>query len=408
MANNNLKIFCVGDFCPLNKTKERIENKESFKIIEPFKNDISKSDITVLNLEAPLTKSLKKAPKFGINLKLDPICADFLKQTGFNLAVCANNHIGDYENGIEDSIKTLNEYKINYIGMGKNLSEAQSPFILEKNGFKAAFIALAENEFGMAEDNKGGSSPLSPIQNVLQIQNLKKENNFVVVFIHGGNEYCPFPSPNTVKLYREYTNAGADAVIASHTHCPQGYEEYNNSIIVYSLGNFIFDKIIYKNLKSKIKFLIKSFLKTKTKKLDLFNTSYAATIELAANKKPNIEIIPFEFLEDETTIKKLENDGKNYFLSYLKYISDIAQNSSKLKLYWDNWCFKHGKNTLNIIKKTKNFFLIKNILTCEAHINLVQNYLTCITKNKKEDFEISKNIKMLQDGYIPKKKENNQ
>ena len=33
---------------------------------------------------------------------------------------------------------------------------------------------------------------------------------------------------------------GADAVIAGHTHCPQGYETYNGKPIIYSMGNFLF------------------------------------------------------------------------------------------------------------------------------------------------------------------------
>ena len=35
---------------------------------------------------------------------------------------------------------------------------------------------------------------------------------------------------------------GADAVIASHPHVPQGWEEYKGKLICYSLGNFCFQK----------------------------------------------------------------------------------------------------------------------------------------------------------------------
>ena len=38
------------------------------------------------------------------------------------------------------------------------------------------------------------------------------------------------------ELYRHFIDIGAAAVIAMHTHCPQGYEIYNGAPIVYSKG----------------------------------------------------------------------------------------------------------------------------------------------------------------------------
>lgn len=39
---------------------------------------------------------------------------------------------------------------------------------------------------------------------------------------------------------------GADAVIASHPHVPQGWEYYKGKLICYSLGNFCFQKRVKK------------------------------------------------------------------------------------------------------------------------------------------------------------------
>ena len=49
-----------------------------------------------------------------------------------------------------------------------------------------------------------------------------------------------FPSPAKTELYRHFVDLGARAVIAMHTHCPQGYEIYNGCPIIYSMGNFFF------------------------------------------------------------------------------------------------------------------------------------------------------------------------
>ena len=50
------------------------------------------------------------------------------------------------------------------------------------------------------------------------------------------------PLPEWRTIYRTFVDCGADAVIASHPHVPQGWEVYNGKPIYYSLGNFVFEK----------------------------------------------------------------------------------------------------------------------------------------------------------------------
>ena len=50
------------------------------------------------------------------------------------------------------------------------------------------------------------------------------------------------PLPGWRDLYKKWIDMGADAVIASHPHVPQGWEEYRGKLICYSLGNFCFQK----------------------------------------------------------------------------------------------------------------------------------------------------------------------
>jgi poly-gamma-glutamate synthesis protein (capsule biosynthesis protein) len=59
--------------------------------------------------------------------------------------------------------------------------------------------------------------------------------------VHGGHEFFPLPSPRIKSTYRFFVEAGADAVIAHHTHCISGYEVYRSCPIFYGIGNFLFD-----------------------------------------------------------------------------------------------------------------------------------------------------------------------
>jgi poly-gamma-glutamate synthesis protein (capsule biosynthesis protein) len=50
------------------------------------------------------------------------------------------------------------------------------------------------------------------------------------------------PTPHQLKLFRFIADQGITAVIGHHSHVPGGFEYYNNTPLVYSLGNFIFDE----------------------------------------------------------------------------------------------------------------------------------------------------------------------
>ncbi len=53
---------------------------------------------------------------------------------------------------------------------------------------------------------------------------------------------CLSPLPEWRELYRGFIDFGCDGVIASHPHVPQGWEMYKGKPILYSVGNFVFEK----------------------------------------------------------------------------------------------------------------------------------------------------------------------
>lgn len=67
------------------------------------------------------------------------------------------------------------------------------------------------------------------------------ENAFKVLFVHWGHEYICRPSSTQKKFAHWLIDAGFNLIIGMHPHVLQGYEDYNNGRIYYSLGNFIFD-----------------------------------------------------------------------------------------------------------------------------------------------------------------------
>lgn len=242
MLDKSTSILISGDLV-INQNYDK--SNISTEIIDLFK----KSDLNIVNLEAPITVSSTKGFKLGPYLKgNEQATENVLKNLNVHIATLANNHIMDYgEEGLRDTITFLNKNKIECIGAGSDIENASKTLFKEINGLKIAFINIAENEWSSAEENSGGAHPFDIINNVSKIYEARQLGYKVILIIHGGLEYYNYPIPFIKKSYRFFADQGADLIVSHHTHCIGGYEIYNNVPIYYSLGNFIFTKESSKN-----------------------------------------------------------------------------------------------------------------------------------------------------------------
>lgn len=64
----------------------------------------------------------------------------------------------------------------------------------------------------------------------------------VISLPHMGAEYRPAPDQLKTTTYRAMIDQGADMVLGGHPHWVQTSEAYEGKLIVYSMGNFIFDQ----------------------------------------------------------------------------------------------------------------------------------------------------------------------
>lgn len=213
---------------------------EILKDIIPYTQSV---DFVIPNLECPLGDEKKFTPikKAGPNLICPESGISFLKAMNTYAVTLANNHIDDYGDGaLNNTLRLLAENNIKYVGAGADISEAYSAVRISKDGITVSVLSVCENEFGIAEEHKTGSAGYNPRLLINKIKAEKETSDFVIVVFHGGNEFNPLPSPDTKDRYEFICDMGADAVIAGHTHCPQGYETYNDKPIIYSMGNFLF------------------------------------------------------------------------------------------------------------------------------------------------------------------------
>lgn len=236
---SDISILFCGDFAPCRRFESLVlETKE--QVLGDALPHIQNSDFSFVNLECPLTHHNKIIRKSGPALKADPVCVDALKS--FSVIGLANNHVLDYrKQGLADTLATCQKVGLPTVGAGLNLKQSQKPFIQEVKGVKIALIAIAEHEFNQSEKGGSGSAPIDAIDNYHQVKQAQLKADIVIITLHGGNEYFPYPRPGLRRLCRHYIDLGVEAVVCHHPHVPGAYEYYQGRPIIYSLGNLIFD-----------------------------------------------------------------------------------------------------------------------------------------------------------------------
>ena len=113
------------------------------------KDEISRADLAIVNLEGPLGgKPHKGYPQFNLPDEF----AVALKDAGFSVFLTANNHAVDcYSKGIKRTIDMLDSMQVHHTGTFKTASDRENdyPLIIEKNGIKMAFLNYSYDTNGI-------------------------------------------------------------------------------------------------------------------------------------------------------------------------------------------------------------------------------------------------------------------
>lgn len=224
---------------------DRIPGKAVAKGEDPFASfaaTLQQADLAVGNFECVMATGGKKVPK-AYNFRCDPAALGVLARY-FSAVSVANNHSGDYgKEAFAEQLTLFRQGGLPYFGGGMNAAEAHTPLILERKGFRIALLGYDEVELRTYE-----AGPTTPglawgtdEQVVADIKAAREKADIVVVYPHWGLEYHREPSERQQALARKMIDAGADLVVGAHPHVTQTIERYREKLIVYSLGNFVFD-----------------------------------------------------------------------------------------------------------------------------------------------------------------------
>ncbi len=218
-------------------------------VFADLKPMFEKSDLVVVNLEAPFTNSNQNW-KQVIPFKANPQFAHYLKDNSIDVATLANNHIMDYgPTGLHDTITALKENNVSYVGAGENIDEASQPFYYKVNNVTIAILSFYDNttfpfdpttQVQAATDSRPGYAPMNWDLIKKSIATARNNSDLVVVCFHYGVEYSLWHDERQEEFSRKSIDEGADLIIGNHPHVTQEIEMYKGKLIFYSLGNTVF------------------------------------------------------------------------------------------------------------------------------------------------------------------------
>ena len=232
------------------------------------------ADIRFCNLEAPVAKPRTPLPERPYPLRSPPENLELLAQGDFDAIAIAHNHLLDFGvQGMRETLEHLSSRRQPFTGAGETLAEAMRPVIVEAQGMRFGFIAMAcaypsasgasdtkpgiaglpvttryEPLAGLADEHPGIPPRITTEPDAAALDRLcksvrllKEKVDHVIVSFHWG-----VPGQNAVLDYQKtiahaVIDAGAVLILGHHAHVLQGVERYGKGLIYYGLSHVIFD-----------------------------------------------------------------------------------------------------------------------------------------------------------------------
>ena len=233
-----------------------------FKEAAPY---FKKADLSVANLEVTFGGNesgvFSGYPAFNTPDSL----ADVIKESGLNFLVTANNH--SYDTGFFGLKRTaclLKQKQIDFIGT-RETEQEQIFKVKEINKIKIgmANYTYSSTDSATGRKNLNGNILKSEANNLVStfsynmldsfyaeaksvIEQMKQSGaEFIVFYMHWGNEYQTSPNTWQKTIAQQLSNLGVDIIIGSHPHVIQPIElihsedGQNTTVCLYSTGNAI-------------------------------------------------------------------------------------------------------------------------------------------------------------------------
>lgn len=327
MNNQTMKMSFVGDILLHSKYDTIALQKGTSFVFEKISPVLKDSDLCFGNLECVLSKTGEPNPEKGC-LRGDERYIEALRTAGFDVLSLANNHVLDFGfEAFEHMTSKLQSVGIHVVGAGIDLEQSRELVRIDVCGLRIGFLAYSARDNGgmnYASRSEPGVAPLDEEQVLEDIAKHKAAVDHLIVSLHWGIEYSPYPTPHQVLLARNIIDAGVRIIVGHHPRIVQGYEEYNDGVILYSLGNICHSDLNLvgprRNYTSKLRLC--------EKELAIFQ------VELCQDKVKKIDIVPF-WLNDSGQPEPCDRAKASEILHKVTERSKKL-NSPQFEEYWES------------------------------------------------------------------------
>ena len=268
------------------------------------------------------------------------------------------------------------------MGAGESSKNAAKPIIKQLGNKKIGIINCCEHEFSVTDRESPGANPLDPISQYNSIKAIKNSTDYIIVIVHGGPEGFQLPSTRMQDNYRFLIDAGANIVINHHQHCYSGYENYNNGLIFYGLGNFFFPK-------------------TSVVNTSLWEEGIFLKLHFE-NSKIHYHIYPYKQDSLQRRIELMDEKGIQNFNNRIAYLNSIIKDRDRLEKENRLWRLETETQYKSSLSPYNNRYLTKlwlkkwlpcnigrirltkliNFIECESHRERYISYLKNLLKEE--------------------------
>jgi poly-gamma-glutamate synthesis protein (capsule biosynthesis protein) len=243
----DVTLFFAGDTSVARGVADTIDGPgkgDAGWVFEHTRELFARADLTFLNLECVLADTDAGEAKKTWRIRAPKKYGAGLKALGVDVVSVANNHALDFaEPGFRSTLQELDTLGIMATGVQYAQEPKQEPTVVTVGTLKVGFLAYnAHGDEHKDIEYRPRSFGYKRAAVLADILRVRPTVDVLAVSIHWGPELAHWPWDWQVQDAHAYVDAGADLILGHHPHVVQPFEQYKDALIVYSFGDFIFDK----------------------------------------------------------------------------------------------------------------------------------------------------------------------
>jgi poly-gamma-glutamate synthesis protein (capsule biosynthesis protein) len=217
-------------------------------LLAPLGDLVGGADIAVVNLETAIVSADHPPAAKQFTFGAPPLALTALAGAGVDVLAAANNHTVDYgEGGLADTLAAERATGVPLIGVGADEDEAYAPWVADVRNRRVGVISATQVlddeliwDWKAGPDRAGVASAKHQQRLIRAVQAARRQVDTLVVYLHWGVEGASCPSADQRVLAEQLVAAGADIIVGTHAHTPQGAGRLGSAVVAYGLGNAVF------------------------------------------------------------------------------------------------------------------------------------------------------------------------